>query len=93
MSNNLIISYDLYKPGQGYEKVIAVIKTLGNWAKVHQSLWYVKSNYSASEASGKVWAAMDSSDTLFVVDATSNTASWYNLSDDVSEFIKTKWHQ
>lgn len=93
MSNNLIISYDLYKPGQDYDEVIAAIKTLGNWAKIHRSLWYVKSNHSASEASKKVWAVMDSNDTLFVVDATNNDASWYNLNQEVSDFIKTKWNQ
>jgi hypothetical protein len=42
MANNLFISYDLYNPGQGYEAVIEEIKSLGGWAKVHQSCWYVK---------------------------------------------------
>ena len=50
MSNNLIISYDLYEPNKDYEAVAKAIKSLGNWAHVQKSVWYVKSNYSASAA-------------------------------------------
>lgn len=92
MANNLIISYDLISPGQNYEKVAEKIKSLGMWAKVHKSVWYVKSTYSASDASSIVWAVMDKNDTLFVVDSTNNQASWYNLSEEVSKFIKEKWN-
>lgn len=91
MANNLLISYDLYSPGQNYEDVADAIKSLGNWAKVHLSFWYVNSNYTASEASKKVWAVMDSNDSLIVVDATNNDASWYNLKPNVSDFIKNHW--
>jgi hypothetical protein len=91
MANNLFISYDLYQPGQDYDSVIEAIKSLGNWAKVQKSLWYVKSNLSASQASEKVWKAMDQNDKLIVIDATNNNASWYNLSEEVSEFIKNNW--
>ena len=91
MANNLFISYDLYQPGQDYDSVIEAIKALGNWAKVQKSLWYVKSNLSASQASEKVWKAMDQNDKLIVIDATNNNASWYNLSEEVSEFIKNNW--
>ena len=92
MANNLLISYDLYRPGQDYSSVIKAIKSLGSWAKVHLSLWYVKSGYSASEASETVRSAMDKNDKLIVIDATNNNAAWYNLGDEVSEFIKSHWH-
>ncbi len=91
MANNLIVSYDLYNPGQDYSKVIEAIKGLGSWAKIHKSVWYVNSNYSASQAVDKVWAAMDSNDSLFVVDATSNNAAWQNLSAEVSNYIRDQW--
>jgi hypothetical protein len=91
MANNLFISYDLYNPGQNYEKVIKTIKSLGNWAKVQKSFWYVNSNYSSSEAAKMVWASMDKNDSLIVVDASNKTANWYNLSDEVSKFIKDRW--
>jgi hypothetical protein len=93
MANNLFVSYDLHQPGQNYDTVIAEIKKLGGWAKVHYSLWYVKSELSASDASARVWAVMDRNDRLIVIDTTNNTASWYNLSDEVGQFIKDNWHK
>lgn len=93
MANNLFISYDLNSPGQDYEKVINEIKSLGNWAKVQKSLWYVNSNFTADQARQKVWAKMDANDSLIVIDASNNSAAWNNLSDEVSSFIKDKWTQ
>ena len=93
MANNLFVSYDLNSPGQDYEAVHEAIKSLGSWAKVQKSFWYVNSTYSASQAVDKVWAVMDSNDSLIVVDATNNNASWQNLSEKVANHIKTKWTQ
>jgi hypothetical protein len=70
--NNLLISYDLNTPGQNYAKVIEAIKSLGTWAHVHKSFWYVKSSYGAEYARNEIWKAMDESDTVYVVDATNN---------------------
>ena len=91
MANNLFISYDLLSPGQQYEKVIDAIKTLGSWAKVEKSLWYVNSSLSAKSAAMKVYAAMDSNDILIVIDATNNDAYWYNLETEVSSHIQGQW--
>lgn len=92
MPNNLHISYDLYNPGQNYEAVIERIKTLGNWAKIHKSFWFVSSSLSANQAADKVWEVMDVNDTVYVVDAKNNEAAWQNLSDEVSQFIQNKWN-
>lgn len=92
MANNLFISYDLNSPGQDYSRVIEAIKSLGNWAKVQKSLWYVKSNYTASQAVDAVWKVMDKNDSLIVVDATNKNAAWQNLSDEVSKYIRDHWH-
>ncbi len=91
MANNLIVSYDLYNPGQDYTKVIDTIKTLGSWAKIHKSVWYVNSNLTAAQAVDKVWAAMDKNDSLFVVDAKNNNAAWQNIDEKVSNHIKDQW--
>ncbi|MCF3638611.1 hypothetical protein LXM94_01330 [Rhizobium sp. TRM95111] len=91
MANNLHISYDLNSPGQDYEPLIAKIKTLGGWAKIHKSFWYVNSSLTPSQAVDALWPLMDKNDTLYVVDATNNVAAWQNLSDEVSSFIRDKW--
>ena len=91
MANNLVVSYDLHNPGKDYSAVIDAIKILGSWAKIHKSVWYVNSNYTASQAVTLVWAAMDRNDSLFIVDASNNNASWRNLSDEVANHIKDQW--
>lgn len=91
MANNLFISYDLNSPGQGYDEVFNAIKSLGNWAKVQKSFWYVSSTYSAEQAAEIVWAKMDRNDSLIVIDASSNDASWYNLPREVSNYIQENW--
>lgn len=91
MANNLHVSYDLNSPNQNYEKVIAAVKALGSWAKIHKSFWYVNSNLTAEQACARVWAAMDANDTVYVVDSTNNSASWQNLDPKVAAHIKDQW--
>jgi hypothetical protein len=91
MNNNLFISYDLNSPGQSYGAAIDVIKSLGSWAKVQKSFWYVKSNYSAAQAVEKIWTKLDKNDSLIVIDATNQVAAWNGLSDEVAQFIKGQW--
>jgi CRISPR/Cas system-associated endoribonuclease Cas2 len=91
MANNLLVSYDLNSPGQDYESVIKEIKSLGSWAKIQKSYWYVNSTLTASEALNRVWAKMDSNDSLIVVDASNNNAAWQGLSEEASDHIKDKW--
>lgn len=92
MANNLHISYDLYRPGQNYDDVVARIRSLGASVKVHLSFWYVNSKMTANQAADHVWAVMDQNDKLYVVDATNNDAAWYNLSDEVTQFIQKNWY-
>ena len=89
--NNLFISYDLNSPGQDYAVVIEAIKSLGNWAKVQKSLWYVKSACTASAAVEKIWPKMDKNDSLIVIDTTNKTAAWQGVSDEVSNYLQANW--
>jgi hypothetical protein len=90
MSNNLFVTYDLIKT-KDYPKVHDAIKSLGHWAKVTESNWYVSSNYTASQAVDIVKKAMDSDDKVIVVDASNNTASWHNIGKEVGDFIINNW--
>ena len=93
MARNLFVSYDLDKPGQNYEGVIAEIKTHGGWAKVHYSLFYLATDESAEQVAKAVWAQMDQNDRLLVIDAKNNDAYWYNLPADVSKHIQSNWQR
>ena len=91
--NNLFISYDLNAPGQRYEAVAAAIKTLGNWAKLQKSFWYVKSSCTAAQAVDRVWAAMDRNDSVIVVDATNRQAAWKGIDPTVAQHILDNWEK
>ncbi|EGR2272139.1 CRISPR-associated protein Cas2 [Vibrio parahaemolyticus] len=93
MANNLFISYDLNSPGQNYDNVIEEIKSLGNWAKVQKSMWYVNANMTATQARDRLKTKIDQNDSIIVIDASNNDAAWYGLSDEVSAFIRQKWNQ
>lgn len=91
MANNLFISYDLMNPGQKYDAVQAAIKQLGSWAKIHYSLFYVNSTFTAENAAKHVRAAMDANDKLIVMDTTNNNAYWYTLPAEVGQAMSTNW--
>lgn len=91
LSNNLFISYDLNAPGQNYERVIAAIKSTGNWAKAQKSFWYVSSELTAEQVLARVWAVMDPTDSLIVINVTRQNAAWQNLSPMVGDHIQTHW--
>ena len=90
--HNIHISYDLNKAGKDYTNLIAKIKNLGNWVKIHKSYWYVNSTLSASQIAEILWVVMDSDDSLYVVNSTNNSASWRNLSQEAQEYIKKQWN-
>lgn len=91
MSNNLFISYDLNSPGQRYEAVIEEIKSIGGWANVQKSLWYVSSDLTAKQVVDRIWSKMDRNDSLIVIDTTNNTAAWQGMNPKVAEHIQNCW--
>lgn len=92
MANNLFVTYDLIKT-KDYPAVHEAIKSLGGWAKVTESNWYVNSNYTAEQAAKLVRAAMDNDDKLIVVDAKNNAFYSYNLTDEVIKHMQLYWNQ
>ena len=91
MANNIFISYDLKTPGQDYSRIISEIKTLGSWAKILESLWFVSTNLSINDVVSKIKTKIDYNDSFIVIDAKNNNASWNNLNNETANFIKSKW--
>lgn len=91
MKNNLFISYDLNSPGQDYTTVIEKIHSLGTWAKVQKSHFFVSTTLSAEQARAAVWSVMDNNDSLIVIDASNNDARWNNLLPEVTKQIQDHW--
>ncbi|OOF80425.1 hypothetical protein BKG93_12055 [Rodentibacter ratti] len=89
MQNNILITYDLNKSGQNYEALIEKIKTLGAWAKVQQSVWYLHTSYSSEEVLDILGKVTDYNDSLFV--AKLDNAHWRGLSPEITKFIQEQW--
>ncbi|HDL6179448.1 TPA: hypothetical protein PXH88_002562, partial [Mannheimia haemolytica] len=77
------------KSGQNYAALIEKIKTLGAWAKVQQSAWYLHTSYSSKEVLEMLSTVTDYNDSLFV--AQLSEANWRGLSNEVSKFIQEQW--
>lgn len=82
-----IVTYDLSKPGQNYERLVNLIKQESNWARLGGSSYLVTSRSSAVELRDKYKEALDANDKLYVGVA-SAPAAWTGYSNEVSEWIK-----
>ncbi len=93
MTTNLFISYDLNSPGQNYSTVISKIHSLGVWAKVQKSHFYVATNLTAEQARYAVWSVMDNNDSLLVIDPSNNDVRWNNILPEVAKQIQDNWNK
>jgi len=83
-----MITYDLNKEGQNYEKVIKAIKSASNgvWCTFWKSSYLIKSNYiTADEVSNLITPYLDSNDRLLVIEVKNNKQGW--LAEDEWEYI------
>lgn len=82
----LLISYDLNKTGQDYEKIIDAIKALGTWAHPMKSLWLIKGRKDNEAVFLQLKKMVDDNDYLAVVAFDkSNLSGW--LSTEVVEWL------
>ena len=88
IDRTLLVEYDLSKPGQNYPGLIDYLKSFPNWCHHLKSAWFVKTSGTAAELAEKLWGFLDRNDKLIVIDVTSDTAAWYNLPTEVSNWIK-----
>jgi shikimate 5-dehydrogenase len=72
-----LISYDLDKPGQNYEKLIARLKEIGA-VKALYSEWIIRNTVSAKDIRDDLNRFIDGNDMLLVV-ALTGEAAWTSL--------------
>lgn len=70
-----IITYDLNKSGQDYEKLIGAIKKFSCYAFL-KSAWFIKSTSSAEELSKHFLQFIDKNDRLLVAEVNQNRQGW-----------------
>ena len=86
---NLIIAYDLNRPGQNYEAVSSAIRSLGSWYKLQYSLFFVEADLTIKQAYDFIRAFMDQNDKLMVADARDMRFGNYAASDIAA--IQAQW--
>jgi len=91
MTNNLHISYELHQPDKNQEALIAAIRALGTWARIHSSFWYINSGLTATQARDNLLSILGPQDSLYVVDVTNRVAAWQNMSEFAVKIIKDRW--
>jgi hypothetical protein len=74
-------------PGKDYSKLIGFLKTFSYWAKPLESVWLLKTAYSAEQVRNSVQNHVDKNDKLVVIDVTKKPAAWYNLGETLSNWI------
>jgi hypothetical protein len=86
MTRVLIVTYDLIKPGQNYEKLIQRIKQYGEWARLGGSSYLISTANSPVEVRNYLSVVLDQNDKLWVGVAPAPSA-WHGLPNDVSNWI------
>lgn len=86
----LLISYDLGSPEtyEDYKILINHIKTFSSWAKPLKSVWIVKTDRSVGEVRDELRRKVDSNDKVFVIDVTRTAWASYNVSTEVTGWMK-----
>lgn len=82
---NILVAYDLNKSGQNYDRLISYIKSYRVWAKINQSVWYIKSDKSATQIRDELSRYIDDNDSVFVAEM--SAVSWF-LPQEIGEYIR-----
>lgn len=82
------VTYDLKEPGQRYNELIEKIKSYDGWAKLGDSCFLIKTEKEAVAIRDNLKSVLDSNDKIYV-GQTLTPAAWYNMPDQVSNWIKS----
>ena len=83
-----MVTYDLRKPGQNYDNLIAAIKKY-TFVKVTESSWFIKTSDNATVVRDNLNKHIDSGDRLMVA-ALTGEAAWNNCiapSEDIKKLL------
>ena len=84
--SNYLITYDLNKTGQRYEELYEAIKGY-EYYKDMESVWFVKTSYSAEQIFEDLKKYIDENDRLFISEINDNRQGW--LSQECWNFLES----
>ena len=82
----LIVSYDLHRPEQNYDKLLQKIRAYGSWAKLGGSAYLIITSQTVTQVRDNLGSVLDSNDSLFV-GTCPVPSGWKGLSEEVSKWI------
>lgn len=92
MANNLFVSYRPSTPDRDLTPLTRAIASLGGNTQVQPLFWYINSEKKAEIALDVMRDAIDSSDTLIVIDTSNNEFEMNrNLREQVESRIRHVW--
>jgi hypothetical protein len=74
-----LITYDLLRPGQNYEKLFPALQRIGA-VRVLYSTWVVRGNWSAKQLCDYVYQVVDANDRILVTEM-GDWAAWNAMAD------------
>lgn len=72
----LLITYDLKRPVQNYDRLFAAIKALGAWWHYLDSAWLVATTLSVEQASNRIRSEVDTNDRVLVMKVCRPADGW-----------------
>ena len=83
----LLITYDLKRPGQAYDSMMAYIKQ-HPWARLSESSYAIETNTSPHAVSSRIREITDSNDNIYVITLTRPYYGWGP--QDVNEWLQQR---
>lgn len=81
----LLITYDLKRPGQAYDAMMAYIKK-HPWARLSESSYAIETNTSPEDVNSRIRQITDSNDNIYVITLTRPYYGWGPK--DVNEWLQ-----
>lgn len=83
----LLVTYDLYQPGQDYSDLYEIIKGYA-WAKLSESSYAIETSESPQTIFDKLNPHIDGNDQLYVV--TLKSPYWGRGSSEVDDWLRSR---
>lgn len=93
MMRNLFVSFYIHDISREASLILGGIEELGDAVRIYGYVWYVRSGLTAADAASRLWDLMEASDSIVVIDASSNEVATFNLSEAALERMGAFWHQ
>ncbi|MBQ9492259.1 MAG: hypothetical protein IJR54_00780 [Oscillibacter sp.] len=84
-----LITYDLHRPGQNYPELHSAIKAYGDWAKLGESCWAVKTNATDIAIRDALKPYIDYNDRIFVATVNRQLCAGFNYSAEIQNWMNT----